>query len=234
MEALKSLQGRIDALSLRERGIILGAILLFVYFLFYTFVMEPIAASQKIVQNQIIQTNAEIAALNVQMQKTLAASPDRLQAKNEQEVQRLRQERASIDQQLQEATASLVKPEQMAKLLQMVLASTDGLRLGKVTSLGSTRILINDKSVSAGNKTTAKAENEPAANENSLTAVYKHGLQIQFDGDFFATLEYLRELEQLDSKFFWDNIKFEMNEYPDATSTLTLYTISLNKNWIGV
>jgi len=234
MEALKSLQSRIDALSLRERGIILGAILLSVYFLFYTFVMEPIAASQKDIQNHIIQANSEIAALNVQMQKTLATSPENMQQKNEQEVQRLRQERADINQELEEATASLVKPEQMAKLLQMVLANTDGLRLGKVTSLGATRILINDKSVSTDNKTNSKTEEKGGMDDNSLNAVYKHGLQIQFDGDFFATVEYLKKLEQLDSKYFWDNIKYEVNEYPDATSTLTLYTISLNENWIGV
>ena len=234
MEALRSLQNRIDALTLRERAIVLAAILLAVYFIFETFVIEPINLSQKAVQSKIAQTNKEIAAFNGQMQKLLAASPGNQQQKDRQEAQRLKQEQAGIDRELQEATASLVAPQQMAKLLEKVLAQTNGLRLGKVTSLGSSPLLLQGQSAGKSDNNSPREEGNKVSHDASVETVYKHGLRIEFNGDFFATLDYLRKLEKLEWNFFWDNIKFQVKDYPEATSVLTLYTISLNKNWIGI
>lgn len=233
MEALRFLQNRIDGLTLRERAIVLAAILLAVYFVFETFVMEPIGINQKAVHSRIVQTNKQIAAMNIQMKKLLAASPGSQGQKDRQEIQRLKQEMARIDGELHEATASLVEPQQMAKLLQKVLAQTNGLRLGKVTSLGSSPLLQQQQSADKpAGKNTGKEANKPLRG-STVGMVYKHGLQIEFNGDFLATLDYLKKLEQLEWNFFWDNIKFQVKDYPEATSVLTLYTISLNKNWIG-
>lgn len=233
MEALRTLQDRIDGLTLRERGIVLAAILLVFYFVFETFVMEPIGVSQKAVHGRIVQTNKEISALNVQMQKLLAAGSGNQQQKDRQKVQGLKRELARINGELQEATASLVTPQQMTKLLQKILAQTNGLRLGKVTSLGSSPLLLQEQPVAKSGSIKGGAKSKPASHNNTVGMIYKHGLQIEFNGDFFATLDYLKKLEKLEWNFFWDNIKFQVKDYPDATSILTLYTISLNKNWIG-
>ena len=40
--------------------------------------------------------------------------------------------------------------------------------------------------------------------------------------------------ESLSWKIFWDDIKFEVDEYPNAIITITVHTISLDKGWIGV
>ena len=204
----------IDGLTLRERAIVLAAILLAVYFIFETFVMQPIGVSQKSVNNGILQTNKEVAALNVQMQKLLAASPENQRQKDRLEVQRLKQELAGIDKELQAVTASLVGPQQMAILLQKVLAQTNGLRLGKVTSLGSSPLLLEEHTgAQPGGKNATRAGKKDLS-DSTVGTVYKHGLQIEFNGDFFATLDYLRKLEQLEWNFFWDNIKFQVKDYP--------------------
>lgn len=235
METLRLLRNRIDELSLRERGILLGGIILIIYFLFDTFVMQPLAISQKNIQNNIVRINSDVVALNVRMQQTIAASPANQRQKEMQDVQRLRQEKNSLDQELQQATANLVTPQQMTRLLQRVLEQTDGLHLKKVTSLGSSPLVLQDKQGSGpGKKATALDRDNQVSNENFINTVYKHGLQIEFEGNFFATLDYLKKLEQLEWKFIWDDIKFEVTEYPEATTILSLYTISLNRNWIGV
>ena len=59
-------------------------------------------------------------------------------------------------------------------------------------------------------------------------------MKIVFEGDFFQTVDYMRKLEKLEWGFFWDEVSFEMKEYPQASITITLYTISLNPNWIGI
>ena len=236
MEILRQIQNRIDGLSLRERGIILGTILISIYFLFDTFINQPLYISQKNVHTNIVKTNADIVALNVQIQQAVASSPNNQHQLKTQEVQKLRQENEDLDQKLRQVTANLVTPQQMTTLLQQILAQTEGLHLRKVASLGSSPLLLaeNKPAAKTENKAAAAAKDDKAGDDSRENIVYKHGLQIVFDGNFFATLEYLKKLEQLKSNFIWDDIKFEVKDYPDATTTLSIYTISLDKNWIGV
>lgn len=236
MEILRQLQNRIDGLSLRERGIILGTILISIYFLFDSFIMRPLDLNQKNVHNNIVRTNTSIVALNVKLQQAVAASPGSQRQLKTQEVQRLRQENDRLDQELRRVTANLVTPQQMTTLLQQILEQTDGLHLRKVTSLGSSPLVLDEKPDTKTDKKATKDKDDKTENDtdNPAHTVYRHGLQIVFDGNFFATLEYLRKLERLKWNFIWDDIKFEVKQYPEATTTLSLYTISLDKNWIGV
>ena len=234
METLRQIQNRIDSLSLRERGIILGTILISIYFLFDSFIIRPMDLYQKNAHNNIVRTNAEIVVLNSKIHQLVDASTGNQRQRKTQEALKLRQENDNLDQKLQQVTANLVTPQQMTTLLRQVLEQTDGLHLKKVTSLGSSPLVLQKKHVAQTDKKAAKVNDDEKENDNPANMVYKHGLQIVFDGNFFATLEYLKKLEQLKWNFIWDDIKFEVNDYPEATTTLSLYTISMDKNWIGV
>lgn len=234
MKALRILQAKIDNLDLRERGLVLCGALLLMYFVFESLVLQPLEVKQKKAQNALLQKNGEIIVLNSQLQQTLTASKDSKEERSKREVQRLRQELATLDQALNSATADLVTPQQMAKLLQNVLGQTDGLRLIKVTSLGSTPLLLNGDKDKSGKSPQQKTVPEPGAETTAASTAYKHGLRIEFQGNFFTTMDYLRKLEGLEWKFFWDELDYKVIDYPDATGSLSLYTISLDKNWIGV
>ncbi|MBF8269214.1 MAG: MSHA biosis protein MshJ [Gammaproteobacteria bacterium] len=234
MKALKSLQSKIDNLNLRERAMILGGVLLVMYFALDMFALQPVQVSQKQVQNNLLQKNAELTLLNLQLQQMATISRDSPQERDRQEILRLRQELATLDQSLNQATANLVSPQQMAKLLQMVLGQTNGLRLKKVTSLGSTSLLLSGQTNQDNKSAKAATETGPDAEETIASTAYKHGLKIEFEGDFFTTLDYMRKLEALEWNFFWDEITFKVTEYPTASGSLSLFTISLDKNWIGV
>lgn len=235
MAALDTLLGRVDDLSLRERGIVLGGIILVIYFLVDTMVFQPLNTNQKQVQNQITRTNAEISALNVRLGQLLTSSSSAQEEQKKARIQQLRNELSRLDLDLQQTTANLVTPQQMTRLLQMVLAQTDGLHLRKVTGLGSSPLVLGNESATGPSPDSpVEAETGASTAQPAVTSAYKHGLQIEFDGNFFSTLDYLKKLEELEWNFFWDKIEFEVSEYPDATVILTLYTISLDKNWIGV
>ena len=234
MKALKSLQNKIDALNLRERAMILCGVVLVMYLALDLLALQPLQVSQKKIQNNLVLKNAEMVTLNLQLQQIVTAGKDSQQDRDKLEIQRLRQELASLDLALNQATENLVTPQQMAKLLQMVLGQTNGLRLKKVTGLGSSPLLLTEETDHDGKTAQAEAETGPGAEKTVAGTAYKHGLRIEFEGNFFATLEYMRRLEELEWNFFWDGITFKVIDYPDASGTLSFYTISLDKNWIGV
>ncbi len=209
------------------------AIIVVMYFIFNILVFSPLQDNEARIRSSLLQKNAEISAINIQIQQIIEDSSQNQEEQQKQEIQRLRGELAALDLELQNATANLVSPQQMARLLQVLLVQTDGLNLKKVRSLGSSPLLtsLQEEKTSTGREQETEVVQD--ANVASISAAFRHGLEIEFDGTFFTTLEYLKKLENLEWKFFWDSIEFKVNEYPDSTSTLSIYTISLDKNWIG-
>ena len=229
MEVLRKLQTAIDNLSLRERGIVLGGIIIVTYFLFDLFLYQPVAANQKQLRNQVEQNNILLSSMVAQYSKLSMTSSGDLLQRDRQAIQGLRVELQKLDDELRRSTSNLVRPGQMADVLQQVLGRTEGLNLRRVTSLGSSPLL--PPSAPGDRNQPGRTAGEP---ETAAASAYRHGLVLEFDGTFFSTLEYMKNLEQLEWKFFWDKIEYNVSEYPEAVGTLSIYTISLDKNWIGI
>lgn len=75
---------------------------------------------------------------------------------------------------------------------------------------------------------------EQAREEQGIPQVYKHGILLELNGNFASTLSYLRMLEKLPWKFYWDAMRFEIQEYPQAKISIIINTLSLDKEWVRV
>ncbi len=67
-----------------------------------------------------------------------------------------------------------------------------------------------------------------------LKPIYKHGLAVTFTGGYMDTLDYLKKLEALPWHFNWDSLNYQVKQYPIAETTLQVYTLSFDKDWLGV
>jgi MSHA biogenesis protein MshJ len=73
-----------------------------------------------------------------------------------------------------------------------------------------------------------------AESESAEGTVYSHGVEIVVQGGYLEMLNYMNELEQMPWHVFWGNATLKVDEYPQATLTLTLYTMSLNRKWLNL
>jgi len=226
MSGLKALQEKIDNLTLRERGIIFLGILYVLYTGWDMFLMQPLAVEQKKIEAELKQKQATQLGLNARIQKLIMEQDKDPNAVNRGKVAQLKKRIAEVESQMQASTAQLVHPENMAKILETVLHSIKGLELVEVKSLGATALIKKDPKQ-------AQKDKEPASG-NDLENAYKHGLKIVFEGDYMSTLDYIRRLEELEWKFFWDSFELEVKEYPVSRAAITLFTLSMDKNWIGI
>lgn len=223
-ERLYSLAAQVDALSLRERALLLTALLVVFYVLWANLLMAPLEIRQKAQQGRVAQLHAHIALLDHQAREVITRSrenPDR--AGRERRVA-LRGRIAGLDRRLRRYTSNLISPTVMVRVLQRMLRREPGLRLVAVRSLPATPLL--EKPVGNGVKT----GKGPAAQ----AGIYKHGLILEFDGTFPATLRYLEALEALPWQLFWDRMDYQVQHYPHARVTITVHTLSLDAGWIGV
>jgi MSHA biogenesis protein MshJ len=65
-------------------------------------------------------------------------------------------------------------------------------------------------------------------------AIYKHEVEIVFQGNYLDMLSYMRELESLPEQVYWNKGKLTVIEYPKASLTLNLFTLSLEKKWLNL
>lgn len=236
VKSWESLVARIDALTLRERGFVIAGVLAVTYFSWTGFVMQPMDRKLAEVNGNHQRISAELTALNAQAQAALKRSQEDPNAVHREQLAALKQELDALNTQLSGTTDHLVPPAQMARVLEAVLQEAGGLQLQQVTSLGSSPLVPEKKKpaprADTGTETGMEAESGADA-DHAVRKVYRHGVKLQLQGRFFDVLEFLRKLEGLDWKFFWDGIDFRVLDYPDAAVEITVFTISLEPDWIG-
>lgn len=235
MEQIKLLIGRIDALSLRERAIILAGIVFVMYMLWDSLLMSPQMLEQRKILADLQLKRAEQSALNIKFQNLLKKGALDTDGDKRRKLEELKQQLVQIDSEVKNSTTHLVPADKMTMVLQTILNRTSGLELIEIKGLGVSPLIPVVKlegsttSVSAAQNAGEQAN---AANEG-LNNAYKHGLIIRLEGDYMSTLAYMRELESLEWGFFWESLEYEVIEYPIGRVAITLYTLSLDKDWIG-
>jgi len=218
-----ALLARIDALTVRQRVLLLAAGVLVLYALWQVLLMDPLLAAQARAGSGIEARRDAVAALAAQAEAITRrglADPD---APNRALRDRHRARIAEIDARIAQTAANVIDAGQMAAVLESVLSRSRGLTVIEVRGLGARPLL------------------EPAAEQPELAAAgarspgaFKHGVRITFAGGYHETLAYLRALEALPWRFFWEGIEFEVQRYPEAIASITVYTLSLDRRWIGV
>jgi MSHA biogenesis protein MshJ len=51
-------------------------------------------------------------------------------------------------------------------------------------------------------------------------------------GNYLDMLNYMAALEAMPTQLFWGKAELQVEEYPGARLTLTLYTLSLDAQWM--
>ncbi|MDZ7803676.1 hypothetical protein [Thiohalophilus sp.] len=218
-QTLQQWAERFDALTLRERLILGVGALLVIAILWLEFVFLAQTQQNESLSNRIQTTDSQIDALEQQiaaLSGESARDPD--QAKRRRQA-KLQEQLAEVDARLQEKTASLISPAQMAQVLEAVLTQKTDLKLISVRNLPIQPLL----------ELSGDAEGDYPD-----SGVYRHGMQIEFSGSYLSTLDYLKALQELQWDFYWDSLQLQVKSYPVSSVTITVHTLSLKEGWIGV
>jgi MSHA biogenesis protein MshJ len=230
MEQLKNIAEKIDELSLRERAIVFIGLIMVIIFLWDIFLLSPLRLEQKKIVSSLSKKNADRMVLLTQYQNLIKQNQIDPDAENMERLKELRFKVINVQAKLESSTKNLVTPRDMPKLLETVLHKTGGLTLVNLRSTGVTPLIekeeIKNEEKSTGNETKLTAEN--------IDNAYRHGLRIELIGDYLTILKYLKSLETLEWGFYWDNFELNVNEYPEATTSIEVFTLSLQEAWIGV
>jgi MSHA biogenesis protein MshJ len=197
---------RIDALELRERVLLLAAIVAVLFLSVDSAGFQPTLKAQQVTEERVSELEMKLGALRQQaMLLSYKTDEDTLAARYRRR-DTLAAELAALDARLVDQLGALVEPAQAAELLEQVLTRHRGLR---ITSL----------------RASAEPLDEVAGNADQAGKLGRYQLDLVLEGGYLDLMRYLETLESMPWKFFWQTVDFQVNEYPRAVSRLQLYTL---------
>lgn len=158
-----------------------------------------------------------------------AADPDKeSKARLQQLIQHAQQMRSEVES----MQNGFISPNKISLLLEDILRHNAQLRLVSLKKLPPSPL---NEPVTAAKRVVAASVAKGASGEkDSALGVYRHGVEIVVQGTYLDLLNYLTQLEAMPWRLFWGSTKLDVTEYPKATLTLTLFTLSLDKQWLNI
>lgn len=178
-------------------------------------------------QSRVIVSSNEI--LDFSINEYQEALKQDLDIETVKKIAQLEDKLAKIDSQLAHLTTELISPSEMREALFKLLTLEPGVSLLSFELIGAKPLL--DLSAQEKNKTTGIPL--PNAEKMGLN-LYKHGIKIKLSGEYFQLRNYLQQLEKLSWKFFWQDFHFKVKEYPRSEVDITIYSLGLDREFIGV
>lgn len=231
MDKLKPWLERVDALKLNERVLLLAALLLVVVKVWDGLLLAPMTAERVRLQGEVETLGAALRETDQLSQAVLEAARHDPDAEVTASLAARNAELASVEGEIKSKVGRMVPQEQMATVLSAVLKRFDKLEFVALEGLGAEPVLAPGDAAERGSATaTTNATAAPSAQPSA----WRHGIRIRFKGSYLDALAYLRALETLPWGFFWDRVELETRDYPATEGSIVVYTVSLDRGWIGV
>ena len=214
--AAKSFESR----SQSEKIAIVAVLILALVLGYLSLAFDPYRASISSLGSQISNTQRQIQAQQAAYASMVAASQEDPNKFANDRLAVIAREQNSLNVEISRLAGDLISPTDMTRILTSVLEQQSGLELISFQNVAA--VPLRPGVAGAG------VEDEIDGQ------VYEHGLVIEFQGDFFSTLKYLRFIEEVSGSFFWDSVSFQQVAWPEAVVTLEIHTLSANAGFIGV
>ena len=224
-ERILILRARIDALSLRERALVCLAACTLLAFLGHALVLAPMDAAQEALRAQIAQQRTGMAAIDEAITGRVQAFQLDPDAQARTRLNALRQEMGQLGDQLLAIEHGLVPPERMGPLIDGILRANGRLKLVSMRTLPVEPL---------AEKAAPAPAPAPAATPAPAAAplLYRHGIEVTVRGNYLDMVDYMSALDAMQTRMFWGRAQLDVEEYPAARLTLTLHTLSLDRQWM--
>jgi len=197
-------------MSLRERCILFGALLICTISITYFWILEPAILKQAKIEKslqKIVQVEntlqSEIDSINHSLQQ------DPLEEINN-KIEFSQSTLVQLDKQLDDKLVKFIHAQKMPIALTKVLSKSPGVKISALKSLPV-------KVFNASKQTTEQISED---------TFYQHTLEITLLGDYNAIYHYLLNMENLSEKFYWYSMDYKVSSYPLAEATIQIYTLS--------
>lgn len=211
---LRRIAERINALSLRERALLLLAVFAVIFLIWDFAAMQPIRDRQEQVQDQLEQVRDRVGRLTTSIQQLAAERTRNPNAELEQRQARLENEIGELENRLADFHGGVSGPRQSVSVLARLLGERSGVNLVELENL-PVETLDNESGI-------------------PLPGVYIHRVRLVIESDFDGVGDYLDRIRQLPAGVYWESMQLDIPEWPVNRIELILYSLAFADNWLEV
>lgn len=205
---------RINGLSLRERAMLMVAVLAIVFLFWDAVIMSPIRDRQQSAQEQLGQVRDRVAEVSQSIQVLARNRQGDPEAALRTRQTELRQRIGELEARLQTAHSGISSPRHTVDTLARLLADRPGLALVELENLAPTPL------------TSGSTANE--------TGIWVHRVRLLVDTRFEGALDYLALIEALPEGVYWESLTLDVPDWPTNRVELILYSLALDDAWLGI
>lgn len=220
MNSLARVERWLSQISLRERALILVALAGVSLAGWDALVLRPHSArsaENRDERGRLESLLSDLGKRRSLIEAALASDPNAVRRAR---VAELQAQLTDVDAEIRASASGLIPPAEMTRVLEALLSARPGLRVLRLEGAPASALVDPDPPPggAAG----------PAAQP-----IYRHELHLEIEASFPETVEFLRAVEALPWKFFWDELRYEVAAYPSARVALVVHTFSDREGWVG-
>lgn len=208
-------------LSQRERVIAALASVSVAVMIWNVAVYAPYQNDIRLLEQELLQTDKKITDMQAQFQQQLEKT--RYDPNQEARVQLAEHQVESerLDRLLEQTSVQIIQPQAMADVLKDMLKKQTAMKF----------ISLENRPAKA--EFTEKLETQETKHGDAIT-IYRHSVVLKMKGSYLNAMTYLKQLENLPWRVYWQAIEIESKDYPDALITLEVYTLGFGRGLVGV
>jgi len=214
-------------ITVREQYLILLSGIVVIGFIFFNLLIESQLIKSRQLNKDIIQLSADNKSKNtsiVLFEQALLTDPN---AALRQQILTYEAKLSQIDTELLTLTSELIDPIQMRHALLELLDVQKGVSLLSFELIGAKPVV------------TSSIEKQPqktgeTQETSSSLSLYRHGIKLKLKGNYFQLRNYLTQLEEMSWTFFWKNFDYKLQKYPMSELEIEMYSLSTEREFIGV
>lgn len=213
---IDELQIKYKQLTIREKALALLSIIVLIVFTSVNFIISPmyddfiaLKKDEKSTKKLINTINSNIQSLDNKLDADPVAAIER-------EFKNLNIQHNQKIKALEKLKLALVSSDEMASLVEEVVDENKKLTLMSLTSK-TPEVLLSQ-----------------LVEGNEQVLLYKHAIDIKLKGQYFALLAFMKKIEEKEHSISWSDIDYRVSKYPNAIMSFEIYTISTDKEFIGV
>ena len=224
----------------REQYLIIASGLVAVIFVLYSLFLDEPIQNIGSYKEQIIKAQQDIESKKDSIQVLKQALDEDPNVALKRELSQYQAKLGDVDKNLLELTSDLIDPIQMRFALIKLLKLQKGVKLLSFEVLPASPV--TEDKVLAENETeqtieknnTSTVKTSDVQSQPAQLRLYRHGIKIKLQGQYFELKDYLTQLESLSWKFFWQEFDYQLKAYPVSELEIEIYSLSTSQEFIGV
>jgi MSHA biogenesis protein MshJ len=247
MERWQSLAAQLDQRSVRERALVMVALLAVVWGAFDVAWLGPHNKALSALEASNLDQGRKRVELiaHLQLQRQQLQTPVNEAAARKK--QQLFKDLAVQQQSLMAGGRNMLSPDEVVGLLQRLLQSRSGLKTLSLRNLKPEPAVqalppeIANASTSAAPGSVAPASGTSEAATAALPAqtpvLWRHGIELRIRGNYADIVNYLQQLEEQQPRLHWQSLQLDndtgVGVAHTITATLVISTLSLETPWLA-